>query len=92
MTQWFPDFTEQVTEEDDVKNNQEFYDKVKEQIEPYITKNEETGNYIYKNENAYSDPIIGKDVKEVVTKYVKKLLDRKKFKDRNYRMVFNYLK
>jgi hypothetical protein len=75
-----------------MKNSHEFYEKVKEQIEPYITKNAETGNYIYKNENTYSDPIIGKDVKEVVMKYVKKLLDRKKLRDHNYGKVLNYIK
>ena len=92
MTQWFSDVSEQVTEDTEIKNSHEFYEKVKEQIEPYITKNDETGNYIYKNKNAYSDPIIGKDVKEVVMKYIKKLLDRKKFREHNYNRVRDYIK
>lgn len=92
MTKWFPDFSEQVTEDSDIKNNPEFHKKIKEQIEPYITKNVETGNYIYKNENQFSDPIIGKDVEEVITKYVKKLFDKKKLRSRNYDAVRDYIK
>jgi hypothetical protein len=28
MTEWFPDFSEQVTDDSDIKNNAEFYEKI----------------------------------------------------------------
>jgi len=71
MTEWFPDSSEQVTEDTEIKNNPEFHEKLKQQIEPYITHNEETGHYIYKNENSYGEPIVGSSVEEVIKKYVK---------------------
>ena len=92
MTEWFPDFSEQVTEDTEVKDNPEFYERVKTQIEPYITHNKETGHYIYKDENSYSEPIVGKDTTEVVKKYIKQLQKRKNYGTRNYNAVLKYLK
>ena len=92
MTEWFPDFSEQVTEDTEIKNNQEFYEKVKEQIEPYITYNKETGHYIYKNENSYDESIMAEKVEDVIKKYIKKLSSKKSSRERNYKSVFKYLK
>ena len=92
MTEWFPDFSEQDTEEEYDPNNQDFIEKIKQQIEPYITHNTETNTYIYKNENSYDQPIMGKDVKEVVQKYIKQLKYKKQSRHRRYTEVVQYLK
>jgi hypothetical protein len=92
MTDWFPDVSEQITENTEFKDNPELHKKIKEQIEPYITKNKETGNYIYKNENSYDEAIIGKSVDEVVKKYVNKLKGKAISRTRNYTNVVNFLK
>lgn len=92
MTEWFPDVSEQITENTEFKDNPELHKKIQEQIEPYITKNKETGNYIYKNENSYDEAIIGKSVDEVVKKYVNKLKGKAISRTRNYTNVVNFLK
>lgn len=91
MTEWFSDFSEQVTEDTEIKNNAEFHEKLKQQLEPYITYNKETGHYIYKNENSYEKPIVGDKIEDVVKKYVNQLKSRKNSRDRNYKRVLEYI-
>lgn len=91
MTEWFPDFSEQITEDTEIKNNLEFHEKLKQHIEPHITHNQETGHYIYKDENSYGEPIVGESVDEVIKKYVKQLKTRKSYRDRNYKKVLDYI-
>lgn len=92
MTEWFPDFSEQITEDSDIQNNDEFYEKIKQQIEPYVTYNKETGHYVYKNDNAYSDTIAEDDMKKVVQKYIQGLKSKKAARMRNYRKTVEFLK
>ena len=66
MTEWFPDFSEQITEDSDIQNNDEFYEKVKQQIEPYVTFNKETNHFVYKNDNIYSQTIAEDSMEKVI--------------------------
>ena len=91
MEEWFPDFNKQITEDTEIKNNAEFHEQLKQQLEPYITYNSETEHYIYKNENSYDEPIVGDKVDEVIKKYVSKLKSRKASRDRNYKRVLQYV-
>lgn len=91
MSKWCPDFSEQVTEDSEIKNNDEFFAKVKEQIMPYLSYNKETEHWIYKNNNSFGEAITGKNETEVIKKYIKQLSQRKQFRDRNYRFTLQYL-
>lgn len=92
MTEWFPDFSEQITEDSDIKNNSEFYEKIEQQIKPYVTHNEESGRYVYKNNNVYSQPIIEDTMEKLIGKYIKELEARKNARLRNYKHILAYLK
>ena len=92
MVEWCPDFSEQITEDTEIRNSPEFIAKVEEQIKPYITQNKETGHFMYKNENAFDEPIIGEDVKTIVKKYIKQLREKQERRSTHYTRVLNYLK
>ena len=92
MTEWLPDFSEQITEDSDIKNNAEFYEKIEQQIKPYVTHNKETGRFVYKNDNVYSQPIIEDNMEKLIGKYIKELKARKNSRLRNYQLILAYLK
>ena len=91
MTEWFPDFSEQVTEDFDIKNNPDLARKIEEQISPNITYNDETGHYIYKNENSYDEPIVEDSTKKVIQTYTTRLKNRQKGRIRNYNYIIKKL-